>query len=202
MEVTSFKSKVCQLAISNASDFKHNYIDYEYLICSPYLPNNHQILRAAESNYLHLIGVNAHIPPDKFFNKCIEQTLVEDDFDFNKKGVASGIIKGAVRDKSKVLINMTHLLYSKDIIMQTNFSKNKITCSLASSDLNCTVGFATSGHPKTLLKGNYLDCSFKPDLILRRTSKSDELFGQIIYGDISNINEYKETLSSLLSKNI
>ena len=201
MEQTSFKTRVKDAAITNAQAFKENYIDYEYCVCSTSFEEKINIIKTLPGNYLHLVGVNTSMPADTFFKKCINGTLQESDFDFNKRGVASNSLKGAVRDKIRVLPNMVKLINDSEIRVQGNFDRNQISCAFASGDNACTLGFAKSGHPKSLLRGDYLDCeaSATPDLILRRKAGAT-IFDEVILEN--NPSKYKEELEELISDGI
>lgn len=196
----SFKERVCKVAIENAPLYKSTLIDYEYCIFSSGLSTKYVITKALDSNYLHLVGVNTNLSADAFFKKCLNKTLTINDFDFLKRGVASGILKGAVRDKIRVLGKMVNLLNSSDLKIQENFNHNKIHCAFASASNDCTLGYATSGYPKSLLRGNYLDdTSLDIDLIVRRQSGSSDLFSEIVRGSIDNIESYSVVASNLIS---
>ena len=196
----SFKERVCKVAIENAPLYKSTLIDYEYCIFSSGLSTKYVITKALGSNYLHLVGVNSNLSADAFFKKCLNKTLTINDFDFLKRGVASGILKGAVRDKIRVLGKMVNLLNSSDLKIQENFNHNKIHCAFASASNDCTLGYATSGYPKSLLRGNYLDdTSLDIDLIVRRQSGSSDLFSEIVRGSIDNIESYSVVATNLIS---
>lgn len=179
----SFKTRVKVCAIENASKFKARFIDCEYCVISKaFHDTGFHILKSLDGNYLHLVGVNTTMPPATFFRKCINRSLSEDDFNFRKQGVDSEDLKGTVRQKIKVLPEMMEMFSGKELMAQDNFKKNKIMCAFASSDKGCTLGFAGSGHPKSLLKGNKLDnteCA-KVDMILKR-NLSDNVFSNIVY---------------------
>lgn len=171
-DVVPFKTKVRDCAIANAPRFKDNFIENEYAVFSNILPcdKKYCIIKSNSGNYLHLVGVNTSIPAEAFFRKCLNKTLANSDFDFEKRGVGTKALKGAVRDKIKVLSNMVNLFDGKEILIQPNFKKNQIDCAIGSSDGECTLGFASSGHPKSLLKGNLLnnDKSSTVELILKK----------------------------------
>ena len=67
----SFKERVRKAAIDNASAYKSILIDYEYCIFSSGLSTRYVIVKALESNYLHLVGVNTNLSADAFFRKCL-----------------------------------------------------------------------------------------------------------------------------------
>lgn len=189
----SFKERVKDEAIANACLYKKNYIDYEYLICSEAFDNGYHIIKSDAGNYLHLIGIHTALSAQDFFDKCISGKLETDDFDFMKPGKSEKSVKGSVREKIKVLPNMSRL-FEQDLIAEDNFKKNKVECAFATADNTCTLGFAVSGRPKSLLKGNELDKnkSQKVDLIFRKRRSSGKLYEELIWGSKKEIVKYQE----------
>lgn len=79
----SFKERVKNIAISEATFYKQNFIDYQYLICSDaFKIKNYYIIDAKPDNYQHLLGIHSLINAQEFFDKCYNGTLQETDFDF------------------------------------------------------------------------------------------------------------------------
>lgn len=91
------------------------------------------------------------------------------DFDFAKAGQNEKSAKGTVRRKIQVLPDMMTLMKS-DVQVEEGFRKNRVVCSLATADGNCTLGFSESkkARPKSLIKGNELKNPGTVDLILRK----------------------------------
>lgn len=198
----SFKERVAEAAIAYAQKYKDVYLDHEYLLCSGAFTNQgYYIISAHADNYRHLIGVNTKMSADDFFQKCISKTLEVDDFDFVKKGQSEKDVKGAVRDKLKALPDFIAMMENA-LLAQENFIKNKVHCSLATTDQSATVGFAAAGkaRPKTLLRGDRLDPSKSDtvDLIISRP-RGSEFFSNITYGDSRQIQKYYEKIEKLLS---
>ena len=81
-EQVSFKTRVKETAISIALDYYSYYVCRDYLLisdafkCSPYY-----IVRAEKDNYLHLVGVSTLLSATAFFDKCLNGTLEESDFE-------------------------------------------------------------------------------------------------------------------------
>lgn len=134
-------------------------------------------MTAKEDNFLHLTGVTSHLPPKKFFEKCLDGNLTETDFSISSKQQ-----KGSVRRKVSVLEMACQMFYQKSIVVEEHFVKNKIYCAIASSDGGCTLGFTdTIIHiPKTLLKGNELKYPLSIDAVLRRKTGETE-FKEVIF---------------------
>lgn len=200
---TTFKKRVAICAIENAKIFQNNFVQYEYCICSKAFTSGYSFTKAFDGNYLHLVGVNTSLPADSFFKKCLNGTLTENDFDFSKPGVGKNALKGSVRQKIKILPDMVDIFSNKGIYAQQGFSKNQIACAFASSDGNCTLGFANSGHPKSLLRGNYLESNkcYPVDIILRRKA-GEEIFDEVLWKIDDSISNYKDALKQIVSKDV
>ena len=199
----SFKKRVALEIVENASKYKSNFMDYEYLVCSKAFKNQFHTIKADSSNYLHLTGIHTKLKPSDFFDKCISNTLNESDFDFVKPGKNEKSVKGAVREKIKVLPEMVEL-FKNPLLAEENFKKNKVECSFATSDNKCTLGFAVSGRPKSLLKGAKLNSSkaCDVDLILKKPRNSNEGFNEIVFDKSNELEKYMPSISHLLSENL
>lgn len=201
MSQISFKTRVKNTAIEYASIYQKVYVAYEYLLCSnAFVKQKYYIIDAKADNYAHLLGVHLLINPSSFYQKCIDKTLDEGDFDFLKKNQSVKSVKGSVRRKLKVLPDMMKLFDSSFLVQET-FVKNRVICSFATTDNKCTIGFieATKAKPKTLLKGNEL-CSSKMnevELVLRKKS-GEEKYREIIIGDESDFCKYKSIIEGMI----
>lgn len=73
-----------------------------------------------------------------------------------------------------------NLFNGQRILIEENFIKNRISCSFASSDNKCTLGFTHTrkAKPQTLLKGNELSDPILVDVIAVK-NESEELFNLI-----------------------
>lgn len=203
MSEQGFKERVRLTMISMAKLYKEKYVDYEYLICSGgFVKNHYYIIDAEEDNFQHLTGVHSLISPKEFFDKCIEGTLQECDFDFIKKGQDEKSVKGTVRRKISVLPDMMGLFDNAPMVKE-EFQKNNVVCSFAAADGSCTLGFSKSikVRPKSLFKGNALINPSKVDLILRKKS-GEKLFNEIILGDLDDLARYREKVQSLLAEQL
>lgn len=196
----SFKERVRQEIIKAAKQYKEIYVDYEYMICSTaFEKSDYYIIAAEEDNYQHLTGVHSQIDAKTFFNKCYEGTLAETDFDFVKTGQNEKAVKGTVRRKIQVLPDMMDI-FKAGVQVEERFRKNKVTCSFATADGKCTLGFSESkkARPKSLIKGNELQNPNPVDLILRKASGSP-YFDEIVVGDVATLNRFKEKIKELVS---
>ena len=198
MDTISFKRRVCRELIIGVDKYKSTFIDYEYLIYgNGFKAQPYYIIGAYENNYQHLTGVSSKLPADVFFQKCLDSTLQETDFDFIKQGQHEKSVKGSVRRKIKLLPSLS-TLFSSNLQAEENFAKNNIRCSLATADNRMTVGFIYTNKaiPKTLLAGNELNPKNIVDisLILRRNRNADK-FNKIIKGDVNSL---RSLLSSAL----
>lgn len=88
------------------------------------------------------------------------------------------------------------------MIAEDNFKKNKVECAFATSDNSCTLGFAVSGRPKSLLKGNELESrKAKPvDLIFRKRRSCVGTYDELIFGNKADVAKYKEKIMDYISK--
>ena len=80
--------------------------------------------------------------------------------------------------------------------MEENFNKNRISCSFASSDKVCTIGFTKTklAKPQTILKGDQLQNEVKVNLILSR-EKGENAFQTVVYNDSDMmLEEYMELI--------
>ena len=105
----------------------------------------------------------------------MNNTLTENDFDFNKKGQTEKMVKGSVRRKVRFL-NDLDKVFDISTLVEDNFIKNKISCTFAVSENTFTLGFIAvpKCRPKTLLKGNELKNPKKIDSIKRRKKGKKE----------------------------
>ncbi|MEG2687403.1 MAG: PBECR4 domain-containing protein [Christensenellaceae bacterium] len=205
MEKVPFEQRVAETAITEAANYKSIFVDWEYLICAEAFKNrDYYIIAAKEDNYQHLLGVNSKIPPQKFFEKCIEKSLNTEDFNFSKKSMSEKDVKGSVRRKIKALPLMMKLL-NANMLVEENFLKNNISCSFASSDNSITVGFATAdvSRPMTLLSKNELDTNKSScvSLILRRRP-GESKFNQIVVGSEAAFVMNYERIKALLGQEL
>ena len=204
-ECVSFKERVRLAMIAAATDYKNNFIDYEYLVYSDSFENkDYYIIDAKEDNYQHLTGVNSLISASSFFEKCYNGTLQESDFDFSKKEQDEKIVKGTVRRKISVLPHMMNI-FSKSLMVEECFQKNTVICSFATTDGQLTLGFIDSGksRPKTLIKGDGLNKSKSKPILLVLRKKSDEaLFSDIVIGDLKLVKANKHKFEAILSEKL
>lgn len=202
MEKISFKKRVKTIMVNEANNYKNNFANYEYLVCSDSFElKDYYIVSAKEDNYMHLTGVNSLISPQDFFNKCCDGSLQESDFNFNKRGESEKSIIGTVRRKINVLSDMVILFNNKNIMVEENFVKNNIYCSFVTADSKCTLGFtdATKSRPKSLLKGYQLDPSKakRVKLLLRKKVNHDK-FNEILIGDTKDLIDCYDKIKSLI----
>lgn len=203
MAEVSFKERVKNIAIQGATLYKYNFIDFEYLICSKaFSTNNYYIAKSDKANYLHLIGINSNLSAESFFNKCLDGTLQEEDFDFIKPKQSEKSVKGSVRQKIKILLDMLNM-YDKPLLAQENFKKNCIACTFAAATNSYTLGYAISGRPKSLMQKNELDISKSKnvDLIFRK-KRGSEKFNELTFGDTNEIRNYFQYIEQHLDEDI
>lgn len=205
MVTQSFKESVAQVAIAQAKVYEQVFLKYEYLLCSEaFSEKPYYIISAHADNFRHLVGVNTSFSAEEFFNKCLDGTLTENEFDFVKRGQSEKEVKGAVRDKIIALPEFLSMM-GKPLIAQESFVKNRVHCSFATTDRSATIGFIAEdkSKPMTLLRGDRLDSaqSAAVDLVLRRPFGSQE-FNEIVFGDEDMIAKYQSEIESLLDENL
>ena len=206
MEKISFKQRIITEASACSITYKANFLNYDYLICSAaFKEKDYYVIRAHKDNFQHLIGVNALIPPSDFFDKCYNGTLLEADFNFVKKGQTEKDVKGAVRRKLSVLPMALDIFNKQNVYVEENFQKNRVFCSFATADTDCTFGFINAKYsvPKTLLKSNELNSAnaCKVDLILRK-KKWDKQFGEILFSDNTTIENYIDKIADIVTSDL
>lgn len=203
MAKESFKERVRLEIIKAAKKYKEVYVDCEYLICSEaFVKKDYYIIAAKEDNFQHLTGVHSQINAQSFFDMCYEGTLSEKDFDFVKRGQDEKDVKGTVRRKIKVLPDIMGL-FKAGLQAEESFKKNKVICSFATADGNCTLGFSESekARPKSLIKGNELKNPRPVELILKRKTGT-ELFDEIVVGNSMALSKYKENIEKLVASDL
>lgn len=179
----SFKQRVVNDLIAVATQFRDRFVDKEYLIFSSKMVNRkYYIISTNEDNFMHLTGIRYSSAID-FYNKCIDGTLVESDI-----SITSNKEKGSIRRKINALPNLVNI-FNDEVIVEENFSHNNVHCSLASTDLDITIGFCKPNidnvvRPMTLLKGynGFSDNSPVAELILER-KRGERFFSKILCGD-------------------
>lgn len=197
----SFKERIRQEAIKEAKRYKEIYVDYEYLICSEaFAKRKYYIINAEKDNFQHLTGVHSKISAQAFFDKCFDGSLSEQDFDFAKKGQDEKSVKGTVRRKIRAFPEMMDL-FREGLQAEEGFKKNKIVCSFAAADSNCTLGFTDSGkaRPKSLIWGNELKNPKPVELVLKRKAGA-ELFDQVVIGSREALNKYRGQIEGIVDK--
>ena len=201
MSEKSFKERVKEAAIENAAIYEMNMVGYEYLVCSSAFQNGYHIIKSDKGNYLHLLGVHTNMSTEMFFEHCKNGTLTEEDFDFIKPNQDEKSVKGSVRKKIQVLPYMV-TMFDNQLLAEDAFKKNHVECAFATSDSRFTLGFASSGRPKSLLKGNELDKSkYKDvDLVFRKVSSSGQLYADLYYGKREDIAKYQGKIKEFLTE--
>lgn len=199
----SFKERIRLELIKAAKKYKETYVDYEYLICSDaFKQKSYYIVDAKKDNFKHLTGVHSQISAISFYDKCIHGTLSIEDFDFIKKGQNKKSVKGSVRRKIKVLPNMMEL-FKEGLQAEESFKKNRVFCSFATANGNCTLGFSDSlkARPKSLIKGNELKNPKPVELILKKKSDT-KLFSEIVLGNEISLYKYKNQIKGLCAEDL
>ena len=74
---------------------------------------------------MHLVGVHTTLTPSEFFEKCFNDTLTENDFDFSKKNQSEKSVKGSVRRKNISFRKHKKFFLHKSYISKKGFAKIK-----------------------------------------------------------------------------
>lgn len=180
----SFKERVRKELLVAAKDYKRNFVDVDYLLYSrSFRYQRLYVVSAKEDNFLHLTGVGTDLSAQHFFEKCLDGTLAEEDFEIGDK-----MQKGSIRRKMSVLPQAMSLFSSYPLYVEEQFQKNRISCSFASTTTAkvCTVGFTKTklSKPQTVLKGNYLKNPVAVELLLKKESSRQRSY-QVVYNSIS-----------------
>lgn len=198
----NFKTRVLNTVIKCSRDYFTHYVSVDYLIISDaFHLRPYYIISAEKSNFLHLVGVSTNLSPTDFYERCYDGTLIENDFDISTHGQDAKASKGSIRRKINALPHLSGLINESSLI-EEGFRKNAISCSIASSDGSCTLGFIAvpNARPKTLLSGDELNHSKAAPIkvILVKPRKSDS-FVSIKSGTLEDLVPYYDTIGSLLS---
>jgi hypothetical protein len=189
-ENTSFKERVRKDTIRYAAEYQNIFINYDYLVISDAFQQKYHIVKAWSDNYMHLTGVHSSLPATDFFQKCLDGTLSEADFDFKKPGLSEKSVKGTVREKIKALPDFCNMFSGTNIYCQEYFHKGKAYCTFASTDGIFTIGFIEEGKPQTLMKNNQLDMTLaQPAIVILRKKREEPEFREVILGDSSSCME-------------
>ena len=205
-EVKNFKNRVKDKIIDGAKYYQSYFVECDYLLCSQeFKKNKYYIIKGHEENFKHLTGVILKSQSTaEFFQKSLNGTLKEDDFEI-AKDESDTQTKGNIRRKTAVLEGAMQI-FSQKTYVEEDFNKNNIQCSFATENGSSTIGFTPTGkvvRPKTLLKGNQLDMSkaIEVDLVLKR-NRGDRFFNKIIVGNKETLQQNKATLSKLVDEEL
>lgn len=205
MQQVSFKERVRNAAIRYSKDYFSQYVSRDYLVFSDAFQSQpYYIISAEKSNYLHLIGVSTNLSATDFFDKCFNGTLAESDFEISSHGQNAKASKGSIRRKINVLPAISGLIDTSNLI-EESFQKNTVSCTIASSDGACALGFIAvpKARPKTLLSGDKLDHSkAKPMKVILSKDRFTAQFTNIQSGNLKDLVPQYESIKSLLSEEL
>ena len=155
MDNIPFKETVRNRLIESAKKY-YSLINKKIIISSEsFVVKQEYIIRFYETNFLHLTGVKTKLSPERFFNKCFNESILMEDFDCD----STTQLKGLVRLKMRNMVNIDSF-FIDEIEVQEDFEKGSIKCLLGASDNKCTIGFVDAKYclrPKTILDKNHLD---------------------------------------------
>ena len=201
-ELTSFKLRVRNAATQYAIVYNTVYVCQSYLLLSDaFQKKPFYVIEAEASNYLHLLGVSTCLSPNHFYNKCLDNTLSESDFEISFRNLDSKASKGVIRNKILALQNMFSLFQSSCLV-EEDFNKNVIRCSFASTNSLCTLGFIATpkARPMTLLRGDELDHhKAKPLTVVLSKKRNELLYSNLVFGNIASVKKAETIIYPLLS---
>lgn len=204
-EQISFKTRVKDIAISIARDYYSYFVCRDYLLISDAFKRApYYIVRAEKDNYLHLVGVSTKLSATAFFDKCLDGTLDESDFEITTHGHDEKHSKGSIRRKIKSLPLITGL-FTDSSLVEENFKKNTVLCTFASSDGSCTLGFIATpdARPKTLLVGDELDHTKAKSLkIVLSKARDNDKFSTVIVGTDNDLASVYDSIKDLINEDI
>ncbi len=119
-----------------------------------FINNGEYKLRFFKTIFLHLTGLRTCLSSKDFYDKCYKGTILESEYKIGPNND-----RKTVKRKLKNLVNIGNI-FNKEIMVQEYFVKNQITCRIATSDGNCTIGFVDAKfylRPKTIMANNHLD---------------------------------------------
>jgi len=197
-----FKTRVRNALVSGASLYYSLFVCRDYLVLSDaFVRRPYYIISAEKDNFLHLTGVKTALSPTIFFEKCLNGSITEDDYDLTSNGQKDKATKGSIRRKIKALPMIGNLLLPGSTV-EENFRKNTVYCSFASSDGGCTMGFIAvpKARPKTLLIGDELDkTKAAPLKIVLSKTRSESKFSSLDFGSVDDLIEAYGSIEKMLS---
>ena len=144
-EKTDFKARVKETVVKAAQEYQDYFLDYDYLLCSEaFSKHDYYIIRGNETNFKHLTGVVVdNNSPKSFFEKSLNGTLTENDFEI-RKNEQDTFTKGSVRRKISVIQDAMQI-FNATTYVEEDFEKNNIKCSFATENGSSTIGFTPTG---------------------------------------------------------
>ncbi len=195
------KNSLCSILHKSANIYKDYFCDYDYLVISrAFVDHIFYEISSKSRNFLHLTGLYTKMPSNVFFSKCLDGSIKARDFEYYKVGAVP-----TYKDKLSVILNIRDLFSNPHTLVQENFQRNTISCTIATSEKTFTLGFTRPNVvvPMTLLKGNKLDMSLaKPILLTLRKDRHTRLYDEIVYGDISILRTYYPIIKHRLSERL
>ena len=191
-----FYERIKDEVVEASASYESNYVLVDYLLVYGKDNNySHIIIKAEKDNYLHLTGIMTNLNPTAFFDKCLSNTLVASDINVPAMKTEEKSYKGTLRRKINVLKDFTKGVDSSYVI-QENFVKNRVVCSIASTNLNLTIGYIDTGNclrPKSLISGDSLDGSKKQSIyLILKKNRTELLYSNLVVGDLSFLKEYSD----------
>lgn len=179
------KAQAIRIVTDCAKDYKENLVNRKYMFV---VTDKHKKVSYFEvsfdaSNFLHLTGCKVDekkLSPLKFYERCLDRKLSENDFEFSPDGTTSM--------KLAVLPMMMHKSLSANTIGSYNHRQPTLYTERLAGGIKGCMGFVkdkASGRyiPNTVLKADIRDYISETFRIIAtyRKYKTDENYSEIVY---------------------
>ena len=151
----SFTESIKNKLIIAASEY-NKLIGIDFIMKSErFVFKKEYVLRFHKDNFLHLTGVITPLSANDFYSKCLNGSIENNDFVCD----LSDDMKGKIKEKLRNLSDIGNF-FEQELVFQEKFEKNRVKCSIATSDGKKTLGFVNiNGNihvPLTLLNRNQI----------------------------------------------
>ncbi len=195
IDYQKYYQKIILTLESAAKKYEQYFVENDYLIFSPaFKEQPYYEVKAKAENFLHLTGLKVKVDPYTFYKDCLDKVINEDELNINYSSTKNNINRTA-RSKLFVINDIFDVFSSPETLVEENFSKNVISCTVAVQGKTYTLGFKLSGkylRPMTLLNGKFLNENKKDYVELVLTKKREsKTYDKILVGDIKTLKKYE-----------
>ena len=110
--------------------------------------------RFYKQNFLHLTGVKTNLSTGEYFKRCLDESISKENI-LNFPDAYRSTIYKKVKNLKTIFS-----FFTCELLVQENFTRNTVTCVIATSDGYKTLGFVNTKpyiRPMTLMSRNLLD---------------------------------------------